>query len=154
MQYQSCPRCNMFLAPGAQICPNCQLNLMQMPFQQQPHHYVPAGGTVETTKEKHYRKLLMIVVIMLFAELLINKIPSLLSDWFGMSLYSMMRPLHWLSALAWGGLPLVIALILPKANSIRVLLIVFASIYAAWHIGSYFYYEFFYSYDDYEYQNF
>ena len=51
----NCPRCNMFLAPGAQFCPNCQLNLMQYSYQpQQPQNFIPpmSGGDVSETKKE------------------------------------------------------------------------------------------------------
>lgn len=145
----------MFLAPGAQICPNCQLNLTQIPFQQQaPHHHVAVHNDFESKREKSYRMLLTIFVFFLMGEFFIYRIVNKLSDWFGMSLYSMLKPLNWLGILAWGGFPLVFALMLPKKGGLRIVLIVLASLYALWHIGDSIYTEFFYSYDDYEYSDF
>lgn len=147
MYYQNCPRCNMVLAPGAQSCPNCQLNLAQYAYQHQQMAYqaaVPPADVV-TKKEGHYRKLLLIIAMLLFGDFLVYRIPELMTSWFGVYLYSWTKPFTWLLTFAWAGLPLAIALILPKKDSIRTLLIVFASIYAAWYIGHFVYYEFFYN---------
>jgi hypothetical protein len=156
MQYSTCPRCNMVLAPGAQLCPNCQLNLLQYAYQmQQPvHHHMPANVETETKQEKKYRVLLTIISLVVMSELLTYYIPSLLDDWFHFGLTSVLRPLSWITTIAWAGMPLVIGIILPKRNSIRVLLIIFASIFAVWHLGHFAYYEWFYSYDDFNYTNF
>ncbi len=154
MQITNCPRCNMYLAPGAQVCPNCQLNLVHA-FQQQqmPHHHIP-GAVTETKQEKNYRKLVIVIALVLLADLVVYRFPDLLEDWFGLSLYSVMKPLRFLLTLGWYGIPLAIALVLPKTNKVRTLLIIFASIYAVWQIGHYVYMQWFYTYDDYEYYNF
>jgi len=145
MQYTNCPRCNMFLAPGAQMCPNCQLNLVQYSYQQQQpmHHHVPVQNPVESKKEKQYRILLTVMICVVIGQFLIYKLAGKLYDWSGIEVYSWLRPFNWLNTLAWGAFPLVFALLLPKANKVRVLFIVLASIYGLWQVGGTFYEEFF-----------
>lgn len=140
----NCPRCNMFLAPGAQVCPNCQLNLMQYSYQQQqqmPHfHTAPMGDGAESKKEILYRKVLIAFCIFVFAEMLTQRLPELTGGF----MYTMMKPFRYIGMIIWAGLPLFIALILPKRNQIRVLFIVLASIYCLISIYNFVYYEWFY----------
>lgn len=132
----------MFLAPGAQFCPNCQLNLAQFAYQQQhPQFQPPVGEAPESKKEKLYRKVLIAICIALFAEIIIQRMPGMFG---GSMFYTLMKPFRYISELAWAGLPLFIALILPKKNGVRVLFIVLASLYAAWSLWNFVYYEFFY----------
>lgn len=144
----------MYLAPGAQMCPNCQLNLTQIGFQQQmPHHHV-SGVAMETKQEKNYRKLVIVIALVILADLVVFRLPELLEDWFGSGLYTIMKPLRLLLTFGWYGIPLAIGLVLPKTNKVRTLLIICASIYAVWQIGHYVYMEWFYTYDDFDYTNF
>ncbi len=150
----NCPRCNMFLAQGAQFCPNCQLNLAQFTYQQQQqqHFHAPpihGGDAVETPKETLYKKILIAICFLLMGEIIVNYSP----DWLGGWVYSITRYLHYLVKLAWIGLPLFIALMLPKKTQIRVLLIILSSIYAAVSLYYAVMYEFaYYGFgDDYNY---
>lgn len=150
MNIPNCPRCNMYLAPGAQTCPNCQMNLQQLQFQQPQYGaqsfqqtQTSPGGT-ESRKEKAYRKLLIAIAIVLMGEFLIYRIPGWLYNWFGTSVYSLMRPIEWILSLAWAGLPLLVALILPKTNGSRVVLIIFGSIYALVKVITFVYDQFVY----------
>lgn len=140
----NCPRCNMFLAPGAQFCPNCQLNLMQYSYQQQqPQNFGPpmqAGDVSETKKESAYKKILIALCFFMMGELMINHAP----DWLGGWAYSLTRYLRYLVDIAWAGLPLFISIVLSKKSGVRVLLIVLSSIYAAVALWYWFYYQFMY----------
>lgn len=140
----NCPRCNMFLAPGAQFCPNCQLNLLQFSYQQQqPQNFAPPiqGSEVgETKKELVYKKILIILCFFMMGELIINHV----SDWLGDWMYSITRYLRYLIDIAWAGLPLLISLMLAKKTQVRVVLIVLSSIYAVVALYYWFYYQFMY----------
>lgn len=150
MHNPNCPRCNMYLAPGAQTCPNCNLNLQQLQFQQTHHagqsfQAQTATDGAESRKEKAYRKLLITVAIVLMGEFLVYRIPNWLYSWFGTSVHSLTRPIEWLLTIAWAGVPLLIALVLPKKNGARVILIVFGSIFALWRVVTFVYDEFVYN---------
>lgn len=151
----NCPRCNMFLAPGAQVCPNCQLNLMQFAYQQ-PQFGVPPvmGDAPETKTEKRYRLLLLILVFLVLSELITYRIPSLVGDWLHWDMYTMLKPLRWLSTIAWAAAPFTVAMLLPRKDKLKVLLIILGAVYGLWHLGSFVYYEWVYTYNDYEYMNF
>ena len=147
----NCPRCNMLLAQGAQVCPNCQLNLMQYYYQQQFQNPGLTNTTVETTQEKKYRILLVIIAFLGISSLVTRGFPDLLRDFIGVDMYTIMKPLQWIANIAWAGTPLVIALLLPKTNKIRVLLIVLGSIYALYDLYQFVYWEFMYSYESIDY---
>lgn len=121
----NCPRCNMILAQGAQVCPNCHLNLQQ--HMHQFHQPGPIYGapmpSFESGKEKVYRKILIAFAIVIMAEFIIVQVPYM----FGF--YSLSRIIGWLDLLVWAGIPLTISLLLPKDAPGRVVLIVFASIF-------------------------
>jgi hypothetical protein len=149
----NCPRCNMFLAPGAQFCPNCQLNLMQYSYQQQQAPLfaspVQGGEVIESQKESAYKKILIAICFLLIGDLIIDYGPNILGGWF----YSITRYLGYLTKLAWVGLPLFIAIVLSKKTQVRVLLIVLSSIYAAVSLYYWVMYEYMYSgfSDDFDY---
>ncbi len=147
----NCPRCNMLLAQGAQVCPNCQLNLMQYNYQKQFQNPGLTNTTVETTQEKKYRILLVIIAFLGISSLVTRGFPDLLRDFIGVDMYTIMKPLQWIANIAWAGTPLVIALLLPKTNKIRVLLIVLGSIYALYDLYQFVYWEFMYSYESIDY---
>jgi len=134
MQYSNCPRCNTPVVSGSMVCPNCQLNLAQYGYQQTIHHHVPVAA--ETPQEKKYRKLVIVLAIIALSELVVYRIPEFLGEFTG-SLSTVTRPLQWILELCWCGIPLAIALVLPKSNKVRVLFIVLGAIYALWQI--YFY---------------
>lgn len=156
MNVANCPRCNMYLTPGAEICPNCQLNLQHPDsyrgqFQQPQPYGAPAYRQPQTSldspesrKEKAYKKLLVAIAIVLMGEFLVYRIPGWLYSWFGASVYSLMRPIEWVLSLAWAGLPLLVALMLPKTNGSRVVLIIFGSIYALAKLITFVYEQFVY----------
>lgn len=144
----------MYLAPGAQTCPNCHLDLRQMHHQQNPYHVSPLSVEVETGKEKLYRKLLVALVIIQMGEFAIFRLLEKLNWWAGINTYWITRPLGWLSTIGWTALPLVVALIVPKSMNGRVVLIVFAVIYALWKLSSFIYEQFYYDYDSLPYYNF
>jgi hypothetical protein len=131
----------MYLAQGAQYCPNCQLNLAQFTYQQQASPFPPVGDLPESKKEKLYRKVLIGICIAMFAEMVIHRLPDLAG---GSFLYTLMKPFNYVSAIAWAGLPLFIALVLPKEFKLRTLFIVFASIYAVVSLWYWVYYQFLY----------
>lgn len=143
----------MFLAPGAQFCPNCQLNLAQFAYQQQqPQFHVPPGGEMpETRNEKRYRILLTILVFMVLSELVTYRIPDLVGDWLGFDTYRILSPLRWLSTIAWAAAPLTVAILWPRKGTLKLMLIILGAVYGLWHLGSFVYYEWVY---DYEYMNF
>lgn len=140
----NCPRCNMFLAPGAQFCPNCQLNLAQYSYQQQQaQHFAPpmqGGDAVESKKESAYKKILIVICFLLIGEIILDYAPN----WFGGWLYSITKYLNYITKLAWIGLPLFISIMLSKKTQVRVLLIILSSIYAAISLYYWVYYEFIY----------
>ena len=114
----------MVLAPGAVSCPNCHLNLQQFAYQQQyAAQFAQGQAPAESNKEKLYRKLLVAFAIVLMSEFVLTQLPY----YFGM--YTFAKVINWLDMLIWMGVPLTIALVLPKNMSGRVVLIVFASIY-------------------------
>lgn len=133
----------MYLAPGAQYCPNCQLNLAQFAYQQQAMGFQTAPGAdlPEGRKEKVYRKTLIGICIALFSDMLIRHLPDLFD---GSFIYTAIKPFRYVVTIGWAGLPLLIALILPKKSPLRVLFIVLASIYALAAVWYWMYYEFFY----------
>lgn len=134
MQHSHCPRCNMVIAPGTQSCPNCKLNLMQYAFQQQNYQETSISG--ETKQEKKYRKLVIVLAIVSLSELLIYRIPDVF-QLRGGPLNMLIQPLEWLLELAWCGIPLAIALVLPKKNKVRILFIVLGAIFALWQLQFY-----------------
>jgi hypothetical protein len=133
MQYNSCPRCNAILAPGAAVCPNCLLNLTQAQYQQPM--YQQAAVATESPQEKKYRILVITLAIIGLSELVVYRIP----EWMGE--FTLMRPLEYLLELCWSFSPLVIALILPRANKVRVLFIVLGALYAVCQIAFYIHLE-------------
>lgn len=149
----NCPRCNMILAQGAQICPNCHLNLQQFTYQQQVQYAMPPPPAASTVsrKENIYRKLLIIVVIVQMSEFLLYKIPEWLYRFWYADVFWMYTPLKWLTMLSWSGLPLIVSLVIPKGTTGRVVLIVFASIFTLWKVGGFIYDQF--TYDPWGYGN-
>lgn len=156
----NCPRCNVFLAPGAQECPNCRLNFAQttQPQYQQATQYPPSpqqfppsqqqfqqpyhqhgGNELETPQEEKYRKILVGVFILLAVDFLLRELPY----WIGLYFFSLTGKLMWLTTLAWAGLPLLVALSLPKHLPSRQLMITLASIWVAVRVLSFIYVEFF-----------
>jgi hypothetical protein len=108
-----------------------------MRTQEQQKYNIGYVEVPESRQEGVYRKILVALVIVLMAESVLYRIGSYLYSWFGMSNELLVRPLNWIGVFVWGGLPLMIGLILPKKHSVRIPLIVIGSLYALWHVGTF-----------------
>lgn len=140
----------MYLAPGAQFCPNCQLQLSTYQPVQGYAHTV-AAAPAESKKESLYRKVLIGIVIGLVGDHLLMRFQEKMYSWFEMDIYAWMKPVDWIISLAFYGLPLFVALILPKGNSLRALMIIGGAIWLLYRVGAMIYDQFFYNPYDYSY---
>ncbi|HTF02649.1 MAG TPA: zinc ribbon domain-containing protein [Bacteroidia bacterium] len=144
----NCPRCNAFVQPGASSCGNCGLLFPGAAPQPQQTYYAPhavQAPQAESNKEKLYRKILVAFALLLVVESLFWTLTSKLQYEWGWNIGWITSIVNLLTGIAFAGFPLVVGLVLPKTNGLRILLIILGSIWFLYRVSTLIYDRFFYS---------